>query len=318
MKKAFLFIQIFFLLLLIFSTLSSPTYSSNPLVVECQVQGKVLEVDKETLLVQIHDFDILYDKDECPVEKGDIFEISYTLLKKESLDIEDGDGFTAEVGRFWGTLESTKRSVYLNWYNLKDSEGNIIPLINPQSDAIPVDTEDLEAYEEGTTIIDEHTKEVSNRYFDLKLERKPQSAFGKHTPYILTITPHIDSKRTQILWNIPSGLKVKSKHKEFVSLAKGETYILKANIIPTKEGIFDFSVSALAWEHDTNYTNAVSDKIEFDHRLVLQPVSQQYQLMNILKYLLLFLSFGGLCFAIVKLSIKFSPKLKSWLTPPPM
>jgi len=314
MRKTFFLIVSLLFLLLGMGAIPSFVYSSNPLIVECQVDGKILQNENNILLVQIYEFEVLYNKEECPVKRGDIYEIKYSLQDDETVDVLADSNFTAEVGRVWKTPEPGKSSIFLNWYSIKDEEGDIVSLVNPQSDSVPIETRIIEEDEKRK----EDEEEVSSKYFDLKLERKPQSGFNKHVRYILTIYPHIDSKRTQILWNVPSSLKIKPKHNEFINLKKGETYILKADIEPTKAGVFDFSVSALAWEHDTNYTNVVSEKIEFDSNLILQPVSSEYKWINILKYVLIVLAFVGAVFGLLKLFSKLSPKIKAWLTPPPM
>ena len=313
MKKFSLITTTLIISFFLVSMLSSLTYSSNPLLVECSIEGKVLELEEDMMLVEILESEIMFVGDECPVDEGDIFEVNFAIRNLDRINIEVGDIFTAHVGRFWTTTELEESEVILNWFDIRDLDGEIITLVNPQSDVNPIDLEESE-----TTIIDEYTTEVSNRFFDLTLERRHQSAFGKHVPYILTITPHIDSRRTQILWNIPPGLEVRTRHSDFVNLRKGETYTFKANIVPIRSGTYDFSVSALAWEHDTNYTNAISDRIQFDSNLVLQPVSAQYQWMNVLKFALIFLAFGGVCFGVYKISMKYFPKFKEWITPPPM
>jgi hypothetical protein len=175
---------------------------------------------------------------------------------------------------------------------------------------------EMEEGEIEETIIDENTKKTQNRYFDLTLERKPQTPFGKSVPYILTITPHIDSPRTQILWNTPSTLESNPKHSEFVALESGQTYTFKGRVKPLRAGVFDFSVSVISWQHDTNYTNSISDNITFNSNLVLQPVSTHYQLLNILKFVLIALAFVGLIFLTVVLVKKYKQKAKKWLTPP--
>jgi hypothetical protein len=174
--------------------------------------------------------------------------------------------------------------------------------------------EDEEIIEE--TVIDEYTKTTKNRYFDLTLKRKDQTPFGKYVPYELTVTPHIDSPRTQILWNTPSTLESKPKHEEFVSLNSGETYIFKGRVKPLKAGVFDFSVSVISWQPDTNYTNSITDTIVFNNNLVLQPVSTHYQLLNALKFFLIALAFAGTIALVIIVVKKNVPKAKKWLTPP--
>jgi hypothetical protein len=191
------------------------------------------------------------------------------------------------------------------------------PNESPTETAVVTETTDeTKDVSEKETQIDESTKMIKNKYFDLTLERKPQSAFGKHIPYILTITPHLNSNRTQILWNVPTTLNVNPKHKEFVSLEDGKTYTFQANIKPLRGGIFDFSVSVISWQHDTNYTNSIHDTITLNNSLVLQPVSSQYTIMNIVKVLAILVLFVIACIITVVLVKRYMVKAKKWLTPP--
>lgn len=172
------------------------------------------------------------------------------------------------------------------------------------------------ATQEEEIQIDENTKQVSNIYFDLILEKKPQSPLGNHVPYVLTVKPHINSAKTQILWNVPSTLTATPKHKEFVSLVDGETYTFKANIKPLRGGSYDFSVSVISWQYDTNYTNSIDDNVTFNKALVLQPTSSQYQILNVVKYLVILFVFVVLCILTVAIVKKNMIKAKKWLTPP--
>ena len=164
--------------------------------------------------------------------------------------------------------------------------------------------------------IDENTKQVSNKYFDLILEKKLQSPLGNYVPYVLTIKPHINSSKTQILWNVPNTLGVTTKHEEFVNLVDGEEYTFKANIKPLREGSYDFSVSVISWQYDTNYTNSIDDNVTFNKGLVLQPTSSQYKILNIMKYLVILFVFVILCILAVAVVKKNMIKAKKWLTPP--
>lgn len=165
--------------------------------------------------------------------------------------------------------------------------------------------------EKGTT-----QTESLNQYFDISLIRGGQSAFTKGVSYTIKVTPHMDSPRTQIQWNHPTALKVSMKHKEFVAMEKGVTYTLKATVSPQRSGTYPVAVSAVSWQHDTNYMNTARDNITFDKNLVLDPVSQSYVIGNIAKFVTIFLLAGGAIFAVIKLVKKYTPKAKQWLTPP--
>lgn len=182
-------------------------------------------------------------------------------------------------------------------------------------DVILQDEDELDE-EAEITIIDESTIRSSNIYFDLTLERGNQTPFGNYVPYTLTITPHIDSPRTQILWNVPSTLEAHPRHEDFVSMQRGQEYILEGRIRPLKEGTYDFSISVIAWQHNTNFTNSISDNVTFNRNLVLQPVSSHYQLLNVLRWVGVGLFFVGIIVLSVVLVKKYMKKAKDWLTPP--
>lgn len=180
----------------------------------------------------------------------------------------------------------------------------------------PVVNTNTEPIEQETVQIDENTTKVTNKYFDLVLIKKAQSAFGQYVPYELQVTPHLNSPKTQILWSSPTTLTISPQHKEFISMEQGKTYKVRANVKPLRQGTYDITVSAISWQYDTNYTNAASDTLTFDKGLVLQPTSAIYQIMNVVKYLLIVAAFVLLSWLVVKFAQRYSKKAKQWLTPP--
>ena len=164
--------------------------------------------------------------------------------------------------------------------------------------------------------IKESEKKVVSKYFDIELIRGGQSAFTGNVTYTVKITPYIDSTRTQIQWSYPTALKIIPRHKEFISMRAGETYTVKASIKPERAGVYPITVSAISWQHDTNYTNSADAEVTFNESLVVQPVPQSYIIGNIFKFLIIFLVGGGAIFAAIKLIPKYSAKAKKWLTPP--
>ncbi len=173
-----------------------------------------------------------------------------------------------------------------------------------------------EDVEEEITVIDDNQTKVTTKYFDLLLIKKSQSAFGGYVPYELQITPHLNSEKTQILWYAPSTMKVTPKHKEFINMKEGVTYTVKANVKALREGTYEITASVIAWKYDTNYTNTIHDTLVFNSSLLSQPVSTQYVLLTIVKFILIVAIFAVVCILIVKLSKKYSRKAKDWLTPP--
>ena len=175
-----------------------------------------------------------------------------------------------------------------------------------QSESLPIVNE----------IPEKKTVTSKNNYFELELIRGTQSALTKNIPYTLYITPKIDSQKTQILWEAPSTLLVKSSHKEFVNLNKDETYKFKINIDPQRAGTYEISASVISWQYDTNYTNSISSTVTLSENLVVQPVDSEYSvsIMLIVALVVILLAIG--VFVLYKVSGKLIKRLKLWLTPP--
>lgn len=166
--------------------------------------------------------------------------------------------------------------------------------------------------------IDKEEQQSTNivKYFDLELVQALQTPFGKTVTYTLNIRPLMDSPKTEILWSYPATLDVKPKHKRFIEMKEGEVYKVKSVVKPKNQGTYNISVSVISWQHDTNYTNSVGDSLNFDRNLILQPVSSEYMLANILMIVGILLIFGIGIFLLIKFSKKGAEKAKKWLTPP--
>jgi hypothetical protein len=97
---------------------------------------------------------------------------------------------------------------------------------------------------------------------------------------------------------------------------KGQTYTFKATIKTNRSGNYEISVNLIAWQHDTNYTNSVSDIITFNNDLLALPIDPGYTYGVIAKYLV-FVSIGALAiWAMIYFGKKGFKSLKEWLTPP--
>jgi hypothetical protein len=157
---------------------------------------------------------------------------------------------------------------------------------------------------------------TSTQYFEINMVQDGQSAWNKAVIYTIYVTPKIDSKRTQILWDAPTSIDVNPRHKEFLDMYRGETYSFKAAFKPSKPGSYEISVNLIAWQHDTNYTNSVSDIVTFNQDLLAVPVEASYTYGLIAKYLIILLLIAGSVWVGVIFGKKGVKKLKKWLTPP--
>lgn len=166
------------------------------------------------------------------------------------------------------------------------------------------------------TQVDEKTTRATNRYFDLTLTEGLQSPLDKSITYTLVIVPHIDSSKTQILWDSSSTIKITPKHAEFVNLMQDQQYTYKATVKPTTSGTYNINATVIAWQYDTNYTNTVNNSITLSNGLVSLPVTPEYTLLVAIE-ILVFLGISGLAiWGGVTVSKKFTQKAKVWLTPP--
>jgi hypothetical protein len=168
----------------------------------------------------------------------------------------------------------------------------------------------------NTVLAQESNLTNETQYFDITLERGEQSAFGKGVTYTVYVTPKMDSKRTQILWDAPTAIRINERHQEFVDMYEGQTYSFKAVVKTTLEGSYEVSVNLIAWQYDTNYTNSVSDIITFDENLVKVPVDPGYTTGSIAKILIIIILCIASVFGILWLSKKGFREFKKWITPP--
>lgn len=166
------------------------------------------------------------------------------------------------------------------------------------------------------TTVDENTTRATNKYFDLTLSEGLQSPLDKSITYTLTILPHIDSSKTQIIWDSSSTIRITPHHSEFVSVSKDIESTYKATIKPSVSGEYKITASVVSWQFDTNYTNTVNNSLTLSSTLVSQPVTPQYTILVVIEILVLIGVSGLAIWGGIELSKKFLKKTKVWLTPP--
>lgn len=164
--------------------------------------------------------------------------------------------------------------------------------------------------------VDENTTRATNKYFDLTLTEGGQSPLDKSITYTLTIVPHIDSAKTQIIWDSSSTIKITPRHNEFVSVTKDVESKYKAIIKPTMSGEYKITASVVSWQFDTNYTNTVNNSLTLSNGLVSQPITPEYTILVVIEVLVLLGVSGLAIWGGVELSKKVLKKTKVWLTPP--
>jgi len=166
------------------------------------------------------------------------------------------------------------------------------------------------------TTVDENTTRATNKYFDLTLSEGVQSPIDKSMTYTLTILPHIDSTKTQILWDSSSTIKITPKHREMVSVTKDVESEFKATIKPSIGGEYKITASVVSWQYDTNYTNTVNNSLTLSNGLVSQPITPEYTILVVIEVLVIIGLSGLAIWGGIELSRKVLTKAKVWLTPP--
>lgn len=186
-------------------------------------------------------------------------------------------------------------------------------ILAQESDTIDTNLENEQQVE---NIVDDKTIRTSSPYFELEFVRGAQNPLTQKIPLKVTITPKINSSRTQILWNVPTVFEVNTNHPEFVSMNKGQTYTYTASIKPIKEGPYSISVNVISWQADSNKSNSADLSITINKSLIVTPIDTMYYIY-ILIYVLIAVGIVALLVFLISKGIKTVVKrAKIWFTPP--
>jgi len=158
---------------------------------------------------------------------------------------------------------------------------------------------------------------LSQNFYTLEIEMGSQSAFDKYVPLTIKITPNETPVKTQITWDLPDDVNIRTKHPEFIdSMVKGETYEYKIRIKPRNPGIYEVVANVTAWQHESNYTSSDSILIEFNDNLIVNPYETNYRVFNIVKIFLIVIGIGGFGFGLYIGGKKLLVVLTKYLKPP--
>jgi hypothetical protein len=185
-------------------------------------------------------------------------------------------------------------------------------------ETVTIQDEETNDTEETEEEVEEETEEyLSKNFYTIEMVRESQSAFNKYVPITIRITPNETPVKTQITWDVPDDVSLKTSHSEFIeSLVKDQTYEFKARVKPSDPGTYEIVVNVTAWQHDTNYTSSESIQIEFNNNLVVDPTDTNYQVLNIVKIFLIILSIGGIGVGLYFGGKKLMEILGGYLKPP--
>lgn len=153
------------------------------------------------------------------------------------------------------------------------------------------------------------------QYFQLDYDIGRQSVWTGALPLNIYITPLSEFKRVEITFSHGGMTEVKYNGPQFFAVQPEQTYKVQGHIFPKEKGIHHITINAIAWEYDTNYTSATTTSIEIDENLQIVPQTQEYKILNVLKYLLIVLFIVGLGVGAFFIGKKNTTKIKKWLEP---
>ncbi len=155
----------------------------------------------------------------------------------------------------------------------------------------------------------------NSQYFTVNYEIGRQSVWNKSVPLNVYITPKNDYTRVEIIFDHGTMTDVKYKGKPYFPVKAGQTYQVQGKIHPKEKGLHHITINAIAWEHNTNYTSSASAVVNIDENLEIIPQTQEYKILNVLKYVFLVTAIIGVIGMSYFIGKKNSVKIKKWLEP---
>jgi hypothetical protein len=160
-----------------------------------------------------------------------------------------------------------------------------------------------------------NAQEEEFEYFNIDLEIGTQSVWNKSIPLTIYIKPERDFNRVEVTFAHSSLLDVRYRGAQYFPVIAGETYKLDAKIYPDRPGTHKITVSAIAWEYNTNYTSTDTIQLEIDEMKQISPQTDRYKLFNVLRYIFFVVFFAGLGVGLFFVGKKSLKKLQAWLKP---
>lgn len=155
----------------------------------------------------------------------------------------------------------------------------------------------------------------NSQYFNVNYEIGRQSVWNKAIPINIYITPVSDYGRVEITFDYGSMTEIKYTDKQYFPVKAGKTYQVQGKLYPKEQGLHHITINAIAWEHNTNYTSSTSTSVSVDENLEIIPQTQEYKILNVLKYVFIILVILGIIAITYFLWKKNTVKIKKWLEP---
>lgn len=168
--------------------------------------------------------------------------------------------------------------------------------------------------EEETDAGDKTSDAVKNGMFNIETKIGTQKVIGNAIPLIVTITPTIDSKKAQVVWDVPRNLDTENDTERWYTMVKGVPRSFSIEVTPKKAGRYVVVVDVTAWRYDTNYVGSSEIELVIDDELHISPAQEEYQRNRLT--LIIELAIGIVIGAIVLfLLIKFAyEKYRQWMS----
>jgi hypothetical protein len=124
---------------------------------------------------------------------------------------------------------------------------------------------------------DEDISVPGEKLFHIETHVGTQSVVNGNIPVFIYVKPYIDSSKAQLQWDVPRGLRAKSKTEQWFSMTEEESETFKLVISPVEPGKYEIIADMTAWRYDSNYVDSAQIEIEIDNNLLLTPRTSEYK-----------------------------------------
>ncbi len=147
---------------------------------------------------------------------------------------------------------------------------------NLGSDSDP-DSESNSAESDNDEIDEESMAEAVSDIVEIDVSVGAQSVLNGKIPINVYVTPHIDSNRAEITWDLPRGLDSGEESNVWFEMQEDVDRNFTLEVMPEKSGKYKVVVEVTVWHYDTNYVASDWVELEIDENLEVTPAPEEYK-----------------------------------------
>jgi hypothetical protein len=183
-----------------------------------------------------------------------------------------------------------------------EADGDTIQVVDDDSDSISE-----EEVENGTSLSGD------TDVITVSTEMGVQSVVTGKIPLIIRVTPHVDSRKAQVRWDLPRGLVSNDPVDVWFEMEKDVVREFRIEVEPAAAGNFETVVDVTAWRYDTNYVSSATFRFDIDEELTVTPPPEAYtRSLMLFRVALALMALIAIIVAIF--AVKFGIKqFKQWL-----